>query len=96
MSTKLGIEKLLSQVSTIESKPATADEGLIIRRVIEKAEGNWNDRPDTDNTETAVTKELSAEDLMAAAESIGLAGNEAVLAFIGAAFHNTEISDNLT
>lgn len=84
MSTKLGIENLLSSVSTIESKPATADEGLIIRRVIEKAEGNWNLR--NDNTETLVTKEFEADDLRIAAEQIGLSGNEAVTAFIEVAF----------
>lgn len=78
------IEKLLEKVRTVEG--SSPDEGLILRRVIEKAEDNWNRRPDTDNTETIVVKLLSADDLNTAAESIGLAGNEAVIAFIESAF----------
>lgn len=86
MLSRLKIEDLLASVRTVESQPATAGEGLIIRRVIEKAEDNWNKQPENDNTATVVVKEFSIDDLAEAAEEIGLRGNEAVIAFLETSF----------
>jgi hypothetical protein len=77
---KQNIETILAGVRAVESRDP--DAGLAIRRVVEKAEGNWNDHPATDNTATLVTKELDGADLKAAAEQIGLGANENVLAFV--------------
>jgi hypothetical protein len=78
------IEEVLEGVRAVEAKDP--DAGLIVRRVVEKAEDHWNDHPDNDNSATAVIKNLSAEDLQLAAEKIGLGGNVNVQAFIAATF----------
>lgn len=84
MAATRNIEKLLAGVRTIEGNAATADEGLIVRRVVERAENNWN--LTNDNSGSVVVKEFSADDLNLAAQEIGLAGNDAVEAFIESAF----------